>query len=706
MEQESKIAALQKTLQNSGSHQERENILDKHPEVVAFFKTKCGTDTILSELSLEERYAFKLIIALEQDFLFSALGQDKEALKALLKVVLETDQFYGEIGGIVGYQKELLKLLKGPKAAKKDNVTYCSPPFIDISSDEDDNVRNMILDGIRGQEILSEIYPIGGAADRLHLKDEATGEPLPAAKLLFGGKNLLQLLLQDLQGREFLHYKLFGKKLVTPVALMTSKIKDNHQHVLRICEEAEWFGRPKDSFRVFIQPSVPTVDEEGRWCAMQNPFRLFLKPGGHGIIWKLAKENGVLEWLKGNKRKKAIVRQINNPMAGTDYGLLAFAGFGTLHNMNFGFASCPREVGTAEGVNVLVEKRQDDGHFEYTLSNLEYCNFEHYGIVDAPQRKGGKYSKFSSNTNILFVDITAIEEAVTKNPFPGTLVNLKTVNLGEAGTKKAARLESTMQNISDVLVEKSEEPLRHMQKAYITYNKRRKTISVVKKVYFPSSCALETPEQCFYDHMQNQGELLNKYCEVITPKNPSFENYMKKGPAFIFLFHPALGPLYSIIAQKIHKGRLAKGSELRCEIAELELADFALSGSLIIRAENVIGAKDESGIIDLGKNLGRCTLRNVTIVNKGIDYQQSGTFWKDELKRKESLHIVLKGNSEFFAENITLKGNFYFEVEDGYRLHLFEKDGKLVAHHEPISRGILWKYNVTADAKIVLYKEK
>ncbi len=47
----------------------------------------------------------------------------------------------------------------------------------------------------------------------------------------------------------------------------------------------------------------------------------------------------------------------SNPLAGTDSTLLALSGAGHMGGKLFGFASCPRAVGAAEGMNVLAERR-------------------------------------------------------------------------------------------------------------------------------------------------------------------------------------------------------------------------------------------------------------------------------------------------------------------------------------------------------------
>lgn len=136
---------------------------------------------------------------------------------------------------------------------------------------------------------LGEIYPLGGSADRLGLVDPDTGECLPAAMLPYCGRTLLEGLIRDLQvwnvhvfmltvkplitgkqitnmffiltlillhdckAREFLYFKLYGKQCITPVAIMTSSAKNNHEHITSLCERLGWFGRGRSSFQLFEQ---------------------------------------------------------------------------------------------------------------------------------------------------------------------------------------------------------------------------------------------------------------------------------------------------------------------------------------------------------------------------------------------------------------------------------------------------------------------
>ncbi len=57
-------------------------------------------------------------------------------------------------------------------------------------------------------------------------------------------------------------------------------------------------------------------------------------------------------------------------------------------DQKFGFASCTRNVGAAEGVNVLTEQSRGDGSWEYAISCIEYTEFSKLGITDVPVAPG------------------------------------------------------------------------------------------------------------------------------------------------------------------------------------------------------------------------------------------------------------------------------------------------------------------------------
>lgn len=538
-----RLFTLTEALKRCASDREKIEILDKQPCVLQWLENQSWLTAFFERINPEHELILKSLVAIGQEDLLVPPNTDfsffTEKLKAMLEDLVPVEAFYKEMGGIIGYHSTMFSFLcaEGHISVDPRPGFYHRPPGIDIST-QDEAARDYILEGILSLPLLAEIYPVGGAADRLKLCDPLSGLPLPAAKLQFCGYTLLERLLRDVQAREYLYYRLFGEQTTTPIAMMTSSEKDNHRHILELCENNCYFGRSKDSFRIFCQPIVPTMDRSGKWC-LSGMLKLLMKPGGHGVLWKVAKEEGIFDWFESLGRKKVLVRQINNPIAGIDYGLLAFCGAGFREEKVFGFASCPRQVGSAEGVNILIERRTSD-ESRYCLTNVEYCDFPKFSIEDVPVDQGSPYSQYPSNTNILFADICAVNETVALCPIPGMLVNLKMMSFvdeeGNVREQEVARLESTMQNLADCFEQTADPSSKDIAlKTYLTYNHRRKTISTTKKLFQGGDSLLETPEGCLYDILCNAHELLTNHCQITVPKIPTMALYIQQGPPFCFL---------------------------------------------------------------------------------------------------------------------------------------------------------------------------
>lgn len=693
---------------------------NQDPIVGSFIEQTPYLKKFLIGLSPACELVIKSILAIGQgSMVFQQKEQHEipyEELRSMIEQLIQVEQFYENIGGIVGYHLAVLKLIAEKKdliLPQQDLEMIEKPEGIDLTKNSS-AVNEIIRFGIESFPQMAEIYPVGGAGDRLQLRNEETGELLPVAQLQFCGRSLLEGLVRDLQGREYLYYKMTGKQILTPIAMMTSHEKKNHERIQGICRQANWFFRPKESFDIFTQPLVPVISEDGNWC-LSTPFNLCLKPGGHGVLWKLAKDKGVFTWFQSLNRNKILVRQINNPIAGIDKGFTALIGQGCKHNKSFGFASCFRILNTAEGMNVFVQKQIEEG-VKCCITNIEYCDFALKNIDDIPSEENCNYSLYPANTNILFADIKAVETALKECSLPGMLINMKTemecIDVhGNPQTIHGGRLETTMQNLADYIVDYFPNPLKENEqdllKTYVTYNDRHKTISVTKKSYVPGKPLLETPEGCFYDVLKNAHELLTNFCHWKMPPLVSIEDYIKAVPPFHVQLHPALGPLYSITAQKLRNGELKQGGELILEIAEIDVNTIVVDGSLIVHALSPLGHINHQGCIEYSEHCGKCTLRNVTIKNKGINWSIPQVWWKGKIMRNESFEIVLHGNGEFYAENVNFAGNHFIEVPDGYRYEALASNTK--SGFDLIKEKIKqptwhWEYGFSEDDTIHLKK--
>ncbi|KAD5962118.1 hypothetical protein E3N88_13591 [Mikania micrantha] len=637
---------------------------------------------------------------------------DALALNSLLKILRDVEEFYDCIGGIIGYQLTVLEILSQSAHEEKntnfqniDNtnsmglqfVKIHPPSVLDLSLDTE-YAAQAALWGIEGLPRLGEIYPLGGSADRLGLVDSVTGECLPAAMLPYCGHTLLEGLIRDLQAREFLYFKLFGEQCITPVAIMTSSAKNNHEHITLLCERFKWFGRGRSSFRLFEQPLVPAVNaEDGQWLA-KGQFLPVCKPGGHGVIWKLAYEKGIFQWFRDHRREGATVRQVSNVVAATDVTLLAMAGIGLHEGKKLGFASCKRNLGATEGINVLIEKGKPDGTWTYGLSCIEYTEFDKFGIDDESS-SNSLQTEFPANTNILYVDLNAAEHIASSKDeasLPGMVLNVKkTINFvdqfGLQHCVLGGRLECTMQNIADNLANsfpsQCSEGVEEMLDTYIVYNHRRKVTSSAKKKRKPADMSLhQTPDGALLDSIRNAYDILS-HCDIELPEIDSNDKYADCGPPYLILLHPALGPLWEVTRQKFHGGSISKGSELQLEVSEFLWRNVQLDGSLVVTTENVMGSqidRNHESILQYGYRCARCKLVNVNIRNEGINWSSDkNLYWKHDVQQVEALKVILHGNAEFEAVDVNLEGNHVFEVPDGYRMTVTSgNSGFLTASHQ------------------------
>jgi len=690
-------------------------------------------EAIVPTLAYRQQILVYSVIALRQDHVLrSGTEADAAELGVLLEKLELVDQFYDSIGGVLGYQLKVLELVVGEEDAEEHSERSAEvreevlfPNGQDIS-ETNSATSELVERGLRSIPDLAEVYPVGGAGDRLGLIDEVTGQPLPTALLPYCGRSLLENLVRDVQAREALYHRIFGQRCCTPIAIMTSDAKGNHEQITQLCEENGWFGRRSDSFCLFKQPLVPVVNgQNGKWL-VSGKFEVLMKPSGHGAIWKLMYDREVLQWFGENRRRSALVRQISNPMAATDTTMVALAGKGSVGRHVFGFASCERKVGASEGCNVMKSYFDPKTKStEHAITCVEYTEFQKYGLEDSGQTnsEGEEVSRFPANTNILFFDInkvlTKLEEGAklgqkgTSIILPGMIFNRKkTIRYtnrvtGDLEEVKGGRLECSMQNLADVFrhaVEGEEVGEPTWLPTFLLYNKRPKVTSSAKKRYEPSGnqgSISQTPEGSFYDLMRNAGEILAK-SGMATPPLSTVAQYLEEGPNFIFLFHPALGPLWSVISQKIQGGSLGEKSELVLEISEVGMRDVDIRGSLIVRADSVMGECVKVPLtgmreIKYSDKCGKCRLQNVKIENKGIDHARTeNIYWKHEVKRREMCEIVLEGNAEFEAKDVTLEGNQSFTVPDGHKMTVLESgDSGLETRLEKIgSDRMLWKYSL------------
>lgn len=630
----------------------------------------------IQSLDQEESKLFESLESIGQLMILNQITFSKSTAEILKRDLFEIDDFFSSIGGIKGYQKAVKEILHPEPFNKKVKQA----PYIAIDKLTLGHIQ-AISCFFSSFEEMAEVYAIGGAADRLNLTSGQ--KTLPAACLKIAGKTLLEYLISDVEAKEWLYFKFTGRSHTLPIVMMTSFEKDNQTHIFEILNKHDFFNRDKDSFLIFHQPLVPMVDENMVWQTLDNK-GLFLKPGGHGAIWNLCLKEGVFDKLQELGAKKLFIRQINNPIACVDFGHLAFLGYGLKKNAKFGFFACERFALSQEGIDVLLE----DSQGRFSLTNIEYCQLEDAGIDDKPNEQG--LSLYPANTNVLFADIASLKSLTKDHPLPGKILNFKTFNMG-GKVKSLSRLETMMQNMADYIHESSPE----MKSVFMSLSPRLKTISPVKRQKTLTTTYTETPQACFYDFMQNASDLL-KNCGIEHTGLEGLESFYQS-PSFIFSYAPCLGPIYEIIQQKLKKGFLHKGAYLSLNIAEADIENLTIKGALSIVSKNLFGRNAHS---HFSEKCARIKLINCRFENAGIDFENSSHIFQEVPEFLEKCEIVLEGFSEFEANDITFKGNFYFKVPDGYKMIVeVAENGRLETRLEKITKpSWIYTYQINEAA--------
>lgn len=548
----------------------------------------------------------------------------------ILAVLRDIDRFYQKSGGIVGYQDLVSKLLKKDQSS----CEFIHRPVYTSIVSNSELVDLAIEKGIENLADFCEIYVVGGAADRMGFFHEKTKEPMPAAAFLFMGKPLLEHLIDDLKAREALYYQRYRKKLITPIGLLTSDEKNNYQRILSLLEENNYFGRPKDSFIFIRQPMVPAVDDEGNW-ALEQEGNLILKPSGHGALWHACCEQKIFAKLFQLNKKYALIRQINNPLAGIDYNLLAFPGMCLLKQKKFGFFVTRRKKGNPEGAIVFKFK---EGQQHYKIAtNVEYCTIENETLSE----------DFPANTNLLFADLKAAEQAAINNPFCGAILNFKSQD-----TSALARLELSMQNLSESFEDESLDFHQEHQHVLLVMQERNKAISTIKKLRFDFLEQNETPLKAFFDLFLAYEKLFKENCHFQMPHwDQSFETLMKN-PPYLFFLDKRFGPLFSEISKKIRHWHLDQNAYVDLQLSQGHLEQVTVNGALKI--EDI--SEDQSAF---------CLMSSVKIENEGFNFQSFDPFFHKKGDFKEILQITLHPKSRLIISDSLFHGPLKIEVKEG-----------------------------------------
>ena len=243
---------------------------------------------------------------------------------------------------------------------------------------------------------------------------------------------------------------------VTPIPLAIMTSEDTHAMTLDLLERNNYFGASKDQITLMKQEKVPCLMDNDAHLALKdgNPYKLALKPHGHGDVHSLLHTSGLLsKWMSQGKKWVVFFQDTNSLVFRVIPGAL---GVSKSMNLEFNSLCVPRKAKEAVGaISLLTHK---DGR-KMTI-NVEYNQLD--PLLRATTSPEGDvndatgFSPFPGNINQLIVSLP--EYARQLNKTGGTIeefVNPKYKDATKTAFKSPTRLECMMQDYPKSLSAKS-----------------------------------------------------------------------------------------------------------------------------------------------------------------------------------------------------------------------------------------------------------
>jgi len=137
------------------------------------------------------------------------------------------------------------------------------------------------------------------------------------------------------------------------LSIMTSD--DTHDKTVKLLEENNYYGMPKDQISFMKQEKVPAMtNSKAHFAQKANSLEIETKPHGHGDVHTLIYHSGnSKKWLDQGK-KWVCFFQDTNPLIFRSFP--ALIGVSRKHNLEVNFIGVPRKVGEAADVMVVLSK--------------------------------------------------------------------------------------------------------------------------------------------------------------------------------------------------------------------------------------------------------------------------------------------------------------------------------------------------------------
>ena len=228
-----------------------------------------------------------------------------------------------------------------------------------------------------------------------------------------------------------------------PFIIMTSD--DTNAKTVTALEANNWFGLKKEQVHILKQELVPAIADNDGSLALQEKYKLILKPHGHGDIHMLLHTSGLAAKLQKQGIEHFVFIQDTNGQVFN--ALPAALGVSVEKGFDFNSIAVNRIPGEAVGGLAKLVK----GKTELTL-NVEYNQLDPLLRAtvspkgDVPNEQG--FSMFPGNINVLVIRLVSYVKILERTRgIIAEFVNPKYADGTKTTFKSPTRLETMMQDL-------------------------------------------------------------------------------------------------------------------------------------------------------------------------------------------------------------------------------------------------------------------
>ena len=372
-----------------------------------------------------------------QEHLFAgwdAPGVREEDKAAFLKSLARINDSYP--GGLTGYISNARKLLTEAKAGGN--------PFEGFVPHQPDKVSLVQFDanydryealGMAHFDKTAVVLVAGGLGERLGYSGIKLDIPVEITESVSYLAHYAACL-KAMEAR-------MKKPQAVPFIIMTSE--DTNAKTVAALEANDRFGLKKEQIHILKQELVPAIaDNDGR-LALEEKYKLILKPHGHGDIHMLLHSSGLAARLEKQGIKHLLFIQDTNGQVFN----AAPAALGVSVEKGFDFNSIAVNRIPGEAVGGLAKLVK--GNTALTL-NVEYNQLDPLLRAtvspegDVPDAQG--FSMFPGNINVLVIKLESYVKILKRTQgIIAEFVNPKYSDAARSSFKKPTRLETMMQDL-------------------------------------------------------------------------------------------------------------------------------------------------------------------------------------------------------------------------------------------------------------------